>query len=153
MSEQPAFLDDRMFLLGVFPARMAKDKEENHQTVIFYDQKPEPALWVVVTYQNVAEYPIVGINHFEREDHARAYKAGLEPTIPLTSLGGRSPASPMNQDDYKAWKEENGFTDFDPSKAARLTGEDRAEVIMQTKEQFIAGLQQVANVLKGAPQA
>ena len=153
MTEQPSFLDDRMFLLGVFPARIAKDKDDNHQTVVFYDQTPEQAHWVVATYRNVEGYPLVGINHFEREEHARAYKTGLEPTIPLTSLGGRSPASPMSVDDYKAWKEENGFGDFDPSKAARLTGEDRAEAIVQTRDQFVAGLQQVANVLKGAKRA
>lgn len=148
-SANETFLDDRMFLLAVYPARLAKDKEENHQTVIFYDKTPESGLWTVLTFRNVADYPLVGIAHFEKEDHARAYKAGLEPSIPLTSLGGQSPQTRMTPDDFAAWKEEMGFKDFNPDNAPRLVGEDRAEMVMQTKEQFIAGLQQVANVLNG----
>ena len=144
-----AFLDDRMFLLAVYPARLAKDAEENHQTAIFYDQTPENGLWTVLTFRNVADYPLVGVAHFEREDHARAYKAGLEPSIPLTSLGGQSPKTVMTPDDFAAWKEERGFVDFHPDNAPRLVGTDRAEIVMQTKEQFISGLQQVASVLKG----
>ena len=148
-AQDETFLDDRMFLLAVYPARLAKDKEENHQTVIFYDQKPEQGLWTVLTFRNVADYPLVGVAHFEKEEHARLYKAGLEPSIPLTSLGGQSPKTPMPPEDFAAWKEERGFQEFNPDNCPRLTGTDRAEVVMQTKEQFIAGLQQVAQVLNG----
>jgi hypothetical protein len=147
--QEDVFLDDRMFVLAVYPARLAKDKEENHQTVIFYDQTPENGLWTVLTFRNVEGYPLVGVAHFEKEEHARAYKAGLEPSIPLTSLGGQSPKTQMTPEDFAAWKEEMGFQDFHPDKAPRLVGDDRAEVVMQTKEQFISGLQQVASVLKG----
>jgi hypothetical protein len=148
-SETETFLDDRMFVLGVYPARLAKDKEENHQTVIFYDKTPDTGLWTVLTFRNVADYPLVGVAHFEREEHARAYKDGIEPSIPLTSLGGQSPQTRMTPDDFAAWKEEMGFKDFHPDNAPRLVGEDRGEIVMQTKEQFIMGLQQVASVLKG----
>jgi hypothetical protein len=148
-SENETFLDDRMFVLGVYPARLAKDKEENHQTVIFYDTTPDTGLWTVLTYRNVADYPLVGVAHFEREEHARAYKDGIEPSIPLTSLGGQSPQTRMTPDDFAAWKEEMGFKDFNPDNAPRLVGEDRGEIVMQTKEQFIMGLQQVASVLNG----
>ena len=148
-SQDETFLDDRMFVLAVYPARLAKDKEENHQTVIFYDQTPENGLWTVLTFRNVEGYPLVGVAHFEKEEHARAYKAGLEPSIPLTSLGGQSPQTRMTPDDFAAWKEEMGFKDFHPDNAPRLVGDDRGEIVMQTKEQFIMGLQQVANVLKG----
>ena len=148
-TENETFLDDRMFVLGVYPARLAKDKEENHQTVIFYDKAPDTGLWTVLTFRNVADYPLVGVAHFEREEHARAYKDGIEPSIPLTSLGGQSPKTRMTPDDFAAWKEEHGFKDFNPDNAPRLVGDERAEIVMQTKEQFIAGLQQVANVLKG----
>ena len=93
--QEEVFLDDRMFVLAVYPARLAKDKEENHQTVIFYDQTPENGLWTVLTFRNVEGYPLVGVAHFEKEEHARLYKAGLEPSIPLTSLGGQSPKTQM----------------------------------------------------------
>ena len=100
-SRDEAFLDDRMFLLAVYPARLARDAEENHQTVIFYDKTPENGLWTVLTFRNVADYPLVGVAHFEREEHARAYKAGLEPSIPLTSLGGQSPKTQMTPMNYR----------------------------------------------------
>jgi hypothetical protein len=148
-SENETFLDDRMFVLGVYPARLAKDKEENHQTVIFYDKTLDTGLWTVLTFRNVADYPLVGVAHFEKEEHARAYKAGIEPSIPLTSLGGQSPKTRMTPEDFAAWKDELGFKDFNPDNAPRLVGEDRGEIVMQTKEQFIMGLQQVASVLKG----
>ena len=148
-SQDEVYLDDRMFVLAVYPARLAKDAEENHQTVIFYDSKPEQGLWTVLTFRNVADYPLVGVAHFEKEEHARIYKEGLEPSIPLTSLGGQSPSTQMTREDFLAWKEERGFKEFHPDNAPRLTGDDRGEIVMQTKEQFIAGLQQVANVLKG----
>jgi hypothetical protein len=147
--QEETFLDDRMFVLAVYPARLAKDKEENHQTVIFYDKAPEAGLWTVLTYRNVANYPLVGVAHFDTEEFARAYKDGVEPSIPLTSLGGQSPTTRMPPEDFAAWKEEHGFGDFNPDNAPRLVGEDRAEIVLQTKEQFIMGLQQVASVLKG----
>lgn len=148
--QQPQYIDDRMFVLGVWPVRVAKDPEDNHQSVIFYDTlPPQPSLWAVVTYHNVEGYPVAGINHFEREDIARAYKMGVEPSIPLTSLGGQSPSAPMNHDDYAAWKADHQFTDFDPNKAPRLEGKDRGDIVVQTKEQFEAGLQQVARVFAG----
>jgi hypothetical protein len=148
--EQQQYLDDRMFVLGVWPVRLAKDAEENHQTVIFYDVvPPQPSLWGMATYHNVEGYPIAGINHFDHEDRARAYKAGIEPSIPLTSLGGQSPNSPMNPDDFAAWKAENNLGDFDPDKAPRLSGKDRGDIVVQTKEQFIAGLEQVGRVVAG----
>jgi hypothetical protein len=144
------YLDDRMFILGVWPARLSTDAAENHQTIIIYDTVPEDTtIWVVVTYENVEGYPIIGVNHFDSEQIARAYKKGIEPAIPLTSLGGQSPTAPMNADDYLAWKEENNFGDFDPNKAPRLSGNDRGEMVVQTKEQFIAGLQQVGLVMSG----
>ena len=150
---QPQYLDDRMFVLGVWPVRLAKDPEENHQSVIFYDTlPPQPSLWAVVTYHNVEGYPLAGINHFEREEIARAYKTAVEPSIPLTSLGGQSPTSPMSIEDYAAWKEEHKLADFDPDKAPRLEGKDRGDIVVQTKEQFTAGLEQVGRVVNGPPQ-
>ena len=114
---QPQFLDDRMFVLGVWPMRLAKDAEDNHQSVVFYDTTPpQPSLWAVVTYQNVEGYPVAGINHFDSEQMARAYKTGVEPSIPLTSLGGQSPTSPMSLEDYAAWKAEHKFQEFDPDR-------------------------------------
>ncbi len=145
--DQPQYLDDRMFVLGVWPIRLARDAEENHQTVIFYDTTPpQPSLWGVATYHNVEGYPIAGINHFDDEKVARAYKAGIEPSIPLTSLGGQSPTTPMSPDDFAAWKAENNLGDFDPDKAPRLSGKDRGDIVAQTKEQFMAGLEQVSSV-------
>jgi hypothetical protein len=147
---QAQYLDDRMFIMGVWPVRLAKDAEDNHQTVIFYDaQPPQPSLWAVVTYHNVDGYPLAGINHFDREDMARAYKAGIEPSIPLTSLGGQSPSAPMSIEDYAAWKAEHHLGDFDPDKAPRLQGKDRGDIVTQTKEQFIAGLEQVGRAMNG----
>ena len=151
MSETAEYNDDRMFLLAVYPARLVKDAEENHQTAVFYDQKPEPCLWAVLTIQNTPDYPLVGINHFETEEQARTYKIGLERWGPLHSLGGRSPTAPMSIEDYKAWKEENRLSDFDPTKVPRLDVENRIELVTQTKEQFVAGLQQVAAVVQGRP--
>ncbi len=151
---QPQYLDDRMFVLGVWPMRLAKDAEDNHQSVVFYDTTPpQPSLWAVVTYQNVEGYPVAGINHFDSEQMARAYKTGVEPSIPLTSLGGQSPTSPMSLEDYAAWKAEHKFQDFDPDKAPRLTGEDRGDIIVQTMEQFTAGLAQVGSVFTGPAKA
>ncbi len=148
------YLDDRMFVMGVWPMRVAKDPEENHQSVVFYDTvPPQPSLWAVTTYLNVEGYPIVGINHFEREDIARTYKAGIEPSIPLVSLGGQSPSEPMSPEDYAAWKTANNLGDFDPAKAPRLQGNDRGDIVMQTKEQFVSGLEQVARALSGPPQS
>ena len=148
--DQPQYLDDRMFVLGVWPVRLAKDAEENHQTVIFYDtQPPQPSLWGVVTYHNVEGYPLAGINHFDQEEMARAYKIGIEPSIPLASLGGQSPTAPMSPEDYAAWKAEHELVDFHPDKAPRLQGKDRGDIVMQTKEQFIAGLEQVGRVVAG----
>jgi hypothetical protein len=57
----------------------------------------------------------------------------------------------MSIEDYKAWKEENRLSDFDPTKVPRLDVENRIELVTQTKEQFVAGLQQVAAVVQGRP--
>ena len=57
--------------------------------------------------------------------------------------------TPMNPDDFAAWKAENKLGDFDPDKAPRLSGKDRGDIVMQTKEQFIAGLEQVGRVISG----
>ena len=151
---QPHYLDDRMFVMGVWPMRVAKDAEDNHQSVVFYDTTPpQPCLWAVTTYYNIEGYPIIGINHFEREDVARAYKAGVETSIPLVSLGDQSPDAPMTAEEYAAWKAEHNYGDFDPDKAPRLQGKDRGDIVMQTKEQFTAGLEQVARALAGPPTA
>jgi hypothetical protein len=138
-----------MFLVATWPARIAKDEAERHQTAVFYDQKPEPSLWAVVTYKNVAEHPITGINHFETEEQARSYMMAVEPWIPLVSLGGQSPTEPLSPDDFQRWKEESKLADYNPNNVVRLGTTDRGEVIVQTMEQFASGLQQVAAAFRG----
>lgn len=148
MTAPETYLDDRLFRLAVVPAALKKDKSGAHQTILFYEDQPEGAFWAVATFRNVAGLPLVGVNHFETREQAQAYRDAVEPSVPLASLGGQSPNPPLSQADYALLKTERGFAELDPG--TDFAGQDRkAEAVVQTEEQFVAGLQAVASVFRG----
>ena len=147
MSDEVLF-DDRLFLVSIFAEHIIKNAEGHIETKIHFDQEPPEPIWIVVYYRNQPYFPIFGTYHFANQDDALRYKAIVEPTTPLKSLGGTSPSCPMKYPDYVNWKKLNGFSDFSPDRVYTPGGENRREIIMQTQEQYNAGLRKVSETLK-----
>jgi hypothetical protein len=139
------YYDDRLFLLH--PCLGTIDIEDDLvSTTIYHENAPPDAKWCVVTYRNCERYPAFGALHFETKDDATAYIEIIEPTTPLISEGGAS--SLMSPDAYAAWKRENGLRGYDYRKCYQPGGSNPKEVVMQTREQFLASQQRVNDTLR-----
>lgn len=119
--EGEVYNDDRMFVLYVCKCTVAVE-HDIIATTIYHEKPPESYKWCVVTYRNVRRYRAVNADHFESENDARTYMAKVEPTVPLISLGGRSPDIPLSYDKFIDWKEKNGFKEYDYKKMYTMPG-------------------------------
>lgn len=72
-------------------------------------------------------------DHFDTEIEALNYMMTIEPTVPLISLGGRSPLTPLPYDQFVKWKEENKFKEYDYKKMFEPGGTNPREVIYKKR--------------------
>ena len=124
--------DDRMYVLYVSPCTVKAD-EETISTTIYHENIPGTHKWCVVTYRNVERYTGVRVDHFETESEAIAYKQSVEPTVPLISLGGCSPETPLPFDQFLKWKESNGFKEYNYKEMYAAGGNNHQETFHQAR--------------------
>jgi len=104
--------DDRMFVL--YLCQVTEDIHDDHiETTVYHVHPPPDAVWGLVTYRNVQRYVAVRVDTFTSKTAALEYIRRVEPTVPLISLDGRSPDSPMDYDEFVKWKAEEGLQDYD----------------------------------------
>jgi hypothetical protein len=104
--------DDRMYVLYLCKCT-EKIQGDNIATTIYHESAPADAAWCLVTYRNVERYMAVRVDPFESKQAALEYMRGVEPTMPLISLGGSSPVHPLNYDDFVQWKKDNDLKEYD----------------------------------------
>lgn len=120
--------DDRMFVL--YLCKCTVDINEDIMiTTIYHEEAPENHKWCIVTYKNIARYLATRVDHFNSENEAIAYIKQVEPQVPLISLGGRSPETPLPYDHFVIWKERNKFKEYDYGKLYLPDGTNRKEII------------------------
>lgn len=83
------------------------------KTSIYHERAPEKHKWCLVTYRNVVRYIAVRVDHFDSAEAAQAYIKKIEPQVPLISLGGKPPNSPLPYNQFVNWKERNNFEEYD----------------------------------------
>lgn len=130
MVETPVYLDDRMFLLHIARCTVARVDEDIIEIVIYHDNVPSNWLWCIVTYRNVARFPVVRVDHFPSFEEATAYRQLVEPQVPLVSLSGQSPAVPLPYRQFVVWKARRGMKDYDVTDAHGAAARNRCEIVL-----------------------
>lgn len=130
--------DDRMFVLHVCKCTVVVKDDDILETTIYHEDAPYNHKWCLVTYRNVKRYPAIRVDHFDSFETACAYKKNVEPTVPLISLSGRSPGTPLPYNKFIQWKEKNNFKEYDYKKMYFEGGSNRKEIIYSkdVKHQF-----------------
>jgi hypothetical protein len=124
--------DDRMFVLYV--CKCTEDMNDDViATTIYHEQAPDNHKWCVVTYRNVPRYRATRVDCFDSEDKAIAYMRKVEPQVPLISLGGKAPHTPLPYDQFVSWKERNGFEEYDYNKMYLPGGTNPKETMYRNK--------------------
>jgi hypothetical protein len=129
--EGETYNDDRMFVLYVAPCTVRLD-DDVEETVIYHEGPPSSHQWCLVTYRNVPRYRAVRVDHFGSREAAESYRRKVEPTVPLISLGGSAPRSPLSYDSFVEWKIKNGLAEYDYRKMYSEGG-SRPQEIMWSK--------------------
>jgi hypothetical protein len=75
------YLDDRMFVVEVVQVMARTTGGYGHG-----GQR-----WAVITRRNIAGLPATKVDEFDTREAAVAHANSIESTIPLISLGGKSP--------------------------------------------------------------
>ena len=119
--EDQLYNDDRMFVLHIARCRATVDDDGIATTTIYHGAPPPDCKWCLVTYRNTERYPAVRVDNFESLEEAQAYLQRVEPTVPLVSLGGSGPKTPLSYEEFVAWKKRNRMKDYD-YKAMYLPG-------------------------------
>ena len=88
-----SYNDDRLFILDLVRAKTGTGET-----------------WAVVTRRNCEGLPPFRVDDCKSESDAIAFIKRLEPTTPLVSLRGRSPAVPLRYDEYCLWLKAQGVT-------------------------------------------
>src|SRR5256885_1906329 len=104
--------DDRMFVLYITKGRADAERDGVVEATIYHESPPLDCKWCLVTYLNTERYPAVDVDEFETLDEARAYLQRVEPTVPLISLGGAPPSTPLAYEEFVAWKRRNGMKEY-----------------------------------------
>ncbi len=123
-----SYHDDRMFVLYVCKCTVDIN-DDVMSTKIYHEEAPENHKWCLVTYRNAARYFATRVDHFDFENEAKTYMKKVEPTVPLISLGGRSPHAPLPYDQFVKWKEKNNFKEYDYRKMYLPGGTNHVETI------------------------
>jgi hypothetical protein len=102
-----------MFVLHICKCTVETDADGIVATMIHHESVPMDSTWCLVTYRNTARYPAYRVDHFDSFEEACAGLERIEPTVPLISLGGRSPDVPLTYEEFAAWKTKEGLRDYD----------------------------------------
>ena len=123
--------DDRMYVLYIAPCTVEEDSESiSYQ--IYHETPPAEHAWCIVTYRNTERYPSVKVNTFKTKLEAEKYKARVEPTCPLISLGGNGKKF-NNYDMYLKWREQQDFQEYDYRKMYMPGGSNPSETMIVSK--------------------
>ena len=125
--------DDRMFVLYVCKCLIVGEDATTITTTICHDSAPAEHKWCLVTYRNTARYPVHRVDHFDTEQLARSYQKRIEPTVPLISLGGKAPVSPLDYDQFVEWKARNKFSEYDFRSMYTPGGHNHRETVISSK--------------------
>jgi hypothetical protein len=130
--------DDRMFVLHLERGTVVTKPDEDGiiWTTVYHGNPPPEHIWCLVTYKNCKGYPIARVDHFAEKSDAIDYMREVEPKVPLISLNGRAPESPMPIEEFISWKKSKGFKDYDFKRVFREDVTNPKELIAQTSEQF-----------------
>ena len=131
-----SYYDDRLYVLYLCKGTIKVEPDGDVFTTIYHEKAPKEHVWCVVTYRNMARYPLYGVDSFYKKDDAVRYMQKIEPEVPLISLGGNPPQQPISYEDFLLWKNENGFKDYDWQSLYSSDGTNARETIGQTKDQF-----------------
>lgn len=136
------YYDDRLFVLYVCLGTV-EIEDELVTTTIYHENPPFDAKWCLVTYRNCENYPAFSVVHFQDSADAITYMRLIEPTTPLVSSQGQTVTPPVSYDAYSQWKIDEHLEEYDYRKCYRPGGANAIEMIMQTKEQFLASERQM----------
>ncbi len=125
--------DDRLFVLYICKCTVNTVEGDTVETTIYHEKAPEAHKWCLVTYKNIAKYPAVRVDHFESLKAAEDYMKKVEPTVPLISLGGQSPRSPLPYDQFVKWKVKNQLKEYHHKKMYLSGGANPREVVYSNK--------------------
>ena len=126
--------DDRLFVLNISKCTVKLTEGNMVETTIYHEEAPVANSWCLVTYRNVARYPVFRVDHFESFKAAEDYMKQVEPTVPLISLGGQSPLSPLPYNQFLKWKAKNNFKDYDYKRVYLSGGANPREIILSKKK-------------------
>jgi len=126
------YRDDRMYVL--YTCKCTEEVEADYvSTTIYHEASPSDAKWCIVTYKNTPRYRAFRVDVFDSRQKADDYVRGVEPEVPLISLGGRSRNPPLAYPDFVRWKEEQGFEEYDYTKLYEPGGENPQETIVRAR--------------------
>lgn len=125
--------DDRLFVLYISKCTVTITEDNMVETTIYHEKAPEANKWCLVTYRNVARYPAIRVDNFESFKAAEDYMKKVEPTVPLISLGGKSPSATLPYDQFLKWKAKNHFKEYDYKKMYLSGGVNPREVVYSKK--------------------
>ena len=123
--------DDRMFLLHLCQCTSTRASDGSVSTAILHEGAHADSEWCVVTYRNTSRYPAVRVDRFKSRADAQLYLEEVEPTAPLVSLGGQSPRQPVPYQQYVAWKESQGWEEYDYRRMYQPGGDHRREILIE----------------------
>src|SRR5690348_11109992 len=131
--EGEVYRDDRMFVIHLCKAVVSDIDEDTFQTTVYHEQDPEEFVWCLITYRNTDRYPVYRVDHFDSIESARAYLEYFEPRVPLISLGGKSPETPMPYSRFAEWKRVNRLEEYDYRTVFRPGGRNPRESVISRK--------------------
>lgn len=73
------------------------------------------------------------VDHSDTEHLARSYQQLIEPTVPLISLGGKPPATPMDYDSFVKWKTSTNFREYDFRSMYAPGGHNHRETVISSR--------------------
>jgi hypothetical protein len=125
--------DDRMFLLYLCQCTSEERGDGIVASTIYHERESTGRQWCIVTFRNTPRYPATRIDHFGSFEEAQEYFEREFPSVPLISLGGRSPRLPMSYPAFREWELAKAFADYDYRKVFSPDGRDAREIILTRK--------------------
>lgn len=126
-----SYNDDRIFVIHVARCTVRRVENGVMETTIYHEDAPADHIWGLITFRNTVRYPIVRVDHFDRESEAMEYRREVEPTVPLISQDGQPMQDTLSYGDWCAWKAEQGWSEYDYRRMFRPGGERPREIVMQ----------------------
>lgn len=132
-----SYFDDRMYVLYLCKATSTDAGEGLVETTIYHDQPPAHSVWCIATFRNCITYPLHCVNLFDLKHEALEYWRTVEPTVPLISLNGASPKTPLPYDEYMTWKKKNKFKEYDIDLVYSPGARNRKEIALNKIDDFV----------------